>query len=138
MLVRLRQVLGTVWAVSRSGVASVQRPKDYAWRAEPGYRFAHPGYAYCELCIVWHRFHRRDPRCIWATRFGKVMTRSFVVLHEAIVSRQSILSCAGCAACCATCLTLEPNGGRRASGETAAVCAGAVVRNGHHRRLVRC
>ena len=34
MLVRLRQVLGTVWAVSRSGVASVQRPKDYAWRAE--------------------------------------------------------------------------------------------------------
>jgi hypothetical protein len=86
-----------------------------------------------ELCIVLHRFHRRDPRCIWATRFGKVITRSFLVLHESIVSRQSILSWAGCAAC----RTLEPNGGR-ASGETAAVCAGAVVRNGHPRRLVRC
>src|SRR5262249_52515563 len=47
MLVRLRQVLGTVWAVSRSGVACVQRPINYGWRAEPGYRFAHPGYAYC-------------------------------------------------------------------------------------------
>jgi hypothetical protein len=45
-------------AVSRSGVASVQRPMGYAWRAEPGYRhsasktrvnalMAHPGYANC-------------------------------------------------------------------------------------------
>jgi hypothetical protein len=45
-------------AVSRSGVASVQRPTGYAWRAEPGYRhsasktrvnalMAHPGYANC-------------------------------------------------------------------------------------------
>src|SRR6266508_4304767 len=82
-----------------------------------------------ELCIVLHRFHRRDPRCIWATSFEKVMTRSFLVLHEAIASRQ--LSCAG------SCLTGEPNGGRRASGETAAVCADAVVRNRHPRRLVR-
>jgi hypothetical protein len=63
-----------------------------------------------ELCIVLHRVHRRDPRCIWATRFGKMMTRSFLVLRKAIVSRQSNLSCAGCAAC----LTVEPNGGRRA------------------------
>ena len=37
------------------------------------------------------------------------MTRSFLVLHETIVSRQSILSCAGCAAC----LTVGPNGGGR-------------------------
>jgi hypothetical protein len=36
----------------------------------------------------------------------KVITRSFLVLHESIVSRQSILSCAGCAAC----LTVEPRG----------------------------
>ena len=41
----------------------------------------------------------RDPRCIWTTRFEKMVTRNFLVLHEAIVSGQSILSCAGCAGC---------------------------------------
>ena len=44
------------------------------------------------------------------------MTRSFLVLHEARVRRQSILSCTGCAACLG-----QPNGGRRARGETAAL-----------------
>ena len=60
------------------------------------------------------------------------MTASFLVLHEARVRRQSILSCTACAACLGS-----RTGGRRARGETA-VCAGAVVRNGRRRRLVRC
>ena len=37
-----------------------------------------------------------------------MITRSFLALHEAIVSGQSILSCAGCAAC----LTVAERGGR--------------------------
>jgi hypothetical protein len=37
-------------AVRRSGIARSQRPMDYAGRAEPGYRFAHPGYAYYGEC----------------------------------------------------------------------------------------
>jgi hypothetical protein len=62
-----------------------------------------------------------------------MITRSFLPLHEAIVSGQSILSCAGCAAC----LTVAERG-EASDGETAAVCAGAVVRNGHYCRVVRC
>jgi hypothetical protein len=62
-----------------------------------------------------------------------MMTRSFLALHEAIVSGQSILSCAGCAAC----LTVAERG-EASDGETATVCAGAVVRNGHYCRVVRC
>src|SRR5260221_3331337 len=37
----------------------------------------------------------------------------------------------------AACLTAEPNGGRRASGEIAAVWGGAFVGDGYPRRLVR-
>src|SRR5258708_30712991 len=44
-------------------------------------------------------FYRRDPRCIWTTRVGKMMTRSFLVLHEARMRRQSILSWTDRAAC---------------------------------------
>jgi hypothetical protein len=59
-----------------------------------------------------------------------MITRSFLALHEA---SESILSYAGCAAC----LTVAERG-EACDGETAAVCAGAVVRNGHYCRVVRC
>jgi hypothetical protein len=57
--------------------------------------------------------------------------RSFLVLHEAMVSRQCHESAVPHA------LGMERNGGA-SSGETAADCAGAVVWNGYLRRLVRC
>src|SRR6516162_2640193 len=71
-------------------------------------------------------------RCIWTTPFWKMMTRSFLALHEAMVSGQIILSCAGCAACLGV-----AERGEASDGETAALCAGAVVRNGRYCR-VRC
>jgi len=60
--------------------------------------------SFASFCIVF----TVESRVVFGQHvFGKVITRSFLVLHESIVSRQSILSCAGCAAC----LTVEPNGG---------------------------
>jgi hypothetical protein len=39
------------------------------------------------------------PRCIWATRFEKTITRSFLIVHEAIVTQQSTVSRASYAMC---------------------------------------
>src|SRR5258708_16026341 len=55
--------------------------------------------------------------------------RSFLALHETTVSGQIILSCAGCAACLGV-----AERGEASDGETATVCAGAVVRNGRYCR----
>src|SRR5262245_27180184 len=78
-----------------------------------------------------HRFISvRDQRCILTTPLWKVMTRSFLALRESVVSRQIILSCAGCAACLGV-----AERGEASDGETAALCAGAVVRNGGYWRL---
>src|SRR5262245_38082393 len=79
-----------------------------------------------------HRFISvRDERCILTTPLWKMITRSFLALHESMVSRQIILSCAGCAACLGV-----AERGEASDGETAALCAGAVVRNGRYWR--RC
>jgi hypothetical protein len=80
---------------------------------------------FASFCIV---FIVESPRCIWATSFEKVMSRSFLVLQESIATRQ--LSCAG----------WMPYGEAErgeARRETAAVCAGAVVRHRDPRRFVR-
>src|ERR1700730_19178891 len=58
------------------------------------------------------------------------MIRGFLALHETTVSGQIILSCAGCAACLGV-----AERGEASDGETATVCAGAVVRSGRYWRL---
>src|SRR5262245_43608219 len=73
-----------------------------------------------------HRFAPvRDERCIWTTPLWKMTTRSFLALHESMVRGQIVVSCAGCAACLGV-----AERGEASDGETAALCAGAVVRNG--------
>src|SRR5919108_2150249 len=84
----------------------------------------HPAFL-CTGCIV---LTVESPRCIWAPAFEKVTARRFLVLREPIVRRQ--LSCAG----------WMPYGEAErgeARRETAAVCAGAVMRHRDPRRLVR-
>jgi hypothetical protein len=80
-----------------------------------------------------HLLHRFGPALHLDNTFLENDYRSFLALHEAILSGQSILSCAGCAAC----LTVA-EWGEASDGQTAAVCAGAVVRNDHYCRVVRC
>jgi hypothetical protein len=72
-----------------------------------------------------HRFALfRDLRCIWTTPFWKMISRSFFAL------RIDPVVCPLCGV---------SYGIRGASdAETAAVCADAVVRNSHYRRMVRC